>query len=120
MKKIQPLKRILLTLLVIILLPALFYSAFEINSLSNREKMIEEIYQQQLETILFSVNQYSWDVANNWASKINILYEETTPSAFQNIFADFLSRNQTIQAIFLVDSGLTDLTVFSSRQSNDH
>lgn len=32
--------------------------------------MLEETYNNQLQTILFSVNQYSDDIVNSWANRI--------------------------------------------------
>ena len=37
--------------------------------------MIAEIYQKQLETILFSVNQYSDDALNSWISKTQSYFD---------------------------------------------
>ncbi len=33
--------------------------------------MIKQIYEQQLDVILFSVNQYLWDNLTSWQSRIN-------------------------------------------------
>jgi two-component system, OmpR family, phosphate regulon sensor histidine kinase PhoR len=62
-------RRIGLLLALVFLLPALFFSVYEISSLNKDEKMIQEIYEKQLEAILFSVNQYCDDVINTWISK---------------------------------------------------
>src|SRR5689334_1905132 len=68
--RLSPTGRIGLFLTIAFLIPTLFYSAYEISSLSGEEKMIEEIYQKQLEAILFSVNQISNTTASDWAAKI--------------------------------------------------
>lgn len=52
------------------LLPALFFSSIEISTLGEYEQMITGVYEQQLETILFSVNQYAWDFVNSWIARI--------------------------------------------------
>ena len=116
MQNIHPLKKIAFTLLLVVLLPALFYTAYEFNALSHREKLISEIYHQQLEAILFSVNQYSWDVANSWVSNINILYSENRKSLPENIFSDFLTKNGAIRSIFLMDSTLHQMQSIPSAQ----
>ncbi len=64
------LKKIAIVLIGIILLPALFYTGYEVNALSETEEMIEEIYKQQLDVLLFSVNQHAWDYIDTWANKI--------------------------------------------------
>jgi two-component system phosphate regulon sensor histidine kinase PhoR len=69
-------KKIGLILIAIIILPAAFLTINELSSLSENEKVIEKIYSDQLEAILFSVNQYSEDVASSWATKIDDLLDE--------------------------------------------
>jgi two-component system, OmpR family, phosphate regulon sensor histidine kinase PhoR len=64
-------RRIALTFVVISLLPVGFI-IFELSSLNKNEKIVREIYQNQLDAILFSVNQYSDDVINSWANRITI------------------------------------------------
>jgi two-component system, OmpR family, phosphate regulon sensor histidine kinase PhoR len=72
-------KKIGLILSLIILLPALFFIVYEINSLNENEEMLESIYTSQLDAILFTVNQYSEDVVRSYAAKINYI-----PSAALN------------------------------------
>jgi two-component system phosphate regulon sensor histidine kinase PhoR len=55
---------------MIIVLPVLIFSIFEIGSLRQNEKVIQDIYKNQLDAILFSINQYSDDIVSNFASRI--------------------------------------------------
>lgn len=85
-------RRIGLLLALVFLLPALLFSVYEISSLNKDEKMIQEIYEKQLEAILFSVNQYCDDVLNTWISRIETGLEtatsdHTSPPAIQNLFS---------------------------------
>jgi two-component system, OmpR family, phosphate regulon sensor histidine kinase PhoR len=64
-------KKIGLILALIILLPALFFIIYEINSLNENEEVLESIYTSQLDAILFTVNQYSEDVVRSYAARIN-------------------------------------------------
>ena len=48
----------------IIVLPVLVFSVFEIGNLRQNEKVIQNIYKNQLDAILFSINQYSDDIVN--------------------------------------------------------
>jgi two-component system, OmpR family, phosphate regulon sensor histidine kinase PhoR len=99
----NPTKKIALILTVIFLLPAIFFSVYEISSLSKDEKMIEEIYYKQLEAIIFSVNQYSDDALNSWVYKLESSQqkkEEDEQSALQNL----LSLNSSISLGFVIDS----------------
>jgi signal transduction histidine kinase len=77
-------KRIGLILFIILLLPTTVFVINEIISLDNNEKIIKQIYTDQLETILFSVNQYSEDVVSNWAKRINEFLDEQGSSGFNS------------------------------------
>jgi len=41
------------------------------------EKVIENVYNNQLDAILYSVNQYSDNVLNSWAVKLNQIFDDT-------------------------------------------
>ena len=69
-------KKIGIILLFIIILPVILLTFNELNTLSDNEKVLEEIYADQLEAVLFSVNQYSEDVVSSWATQIDILLEK--------------------------------------------
>ncbi len=109
-------RRIALILTTVFLIPALFFSVYEISSLTKDEKMIEGIYQKQLEAILFSVNQTSDAAVNSWMAKTEtgknqFAANELIPPPIKNL----LSLNSSVQAVFLVDT-LTEqanLTVYS-------
>jgi hypothetical protein len=66
---ISPLRKTGLLIIGIIILPVLVYSIFEIGSLRQKEKVIQDIYKNQLEAILYSINQYSDDYISNLASR---------------------------------------------------
>lgn len=92
-------KKIFITLALIVLLPALFYSVYEITSLNETEEMLTQMYDRQLDAVLFSVNQYTLDVASSWASQIeNELPKENFSRLFQS--------NPSIRSIIVTDSAL--------------
>jgi two-component system phosphate regulon sensor histidine kinase PhoR len=101
-------RRIAIILTVVFLIPALFFSVYEISSLTKDEKMIEGIYEKQLEAILFSVNQISDATVNSWMTKAeagknqvaNEVNEEPLPPSLQKL----LSLNSSIQLVFSVDT----------------
>ncbi len=43
-----------------ILLPIITYTTYSFMQKNKDEQLIQQIYNQQLESILFSVNQYCW------------------------------------------------------------
>ncbi|MDE5422889.1 HAMP domain-containing histidine kinase [Ancylomarina sp. DW003] len=92
---IKPGLKIGLILSAILVLPSLFFSAYEIGNLNQNEQVIDSIYLSQLESILFSVNQYSNDVLSGWANQL-----EKEGANLEEI----LEKNYSIDAICLVDS----------------
>ncbi|MEP0862160.1 MAG: HAMP domain-containing histidine kinase [Ignavibacterium sp.] len=90
-------KKIGIVLLIIIILPIGFLIFNEIGKLSETEKVLEETYNNQLQTILFSVNQYSDDILNSWANKVNELNED------DQLLKNFINENLAIKSIFLLN-----------------
>ncbi len=109
----NPVQRVAVILLLIILLPALFFSAYEVNSLSNSESLLERIYRQQIDVILYSLNQYSWDVVSNWASTIVITLREHHESSETSaeFLRSFMANAASVRAVILMDSTLSDLRI---------
>jgi two-component system phosphate regulon sensor histidine kinase PhoR len=64
------LRKVSLLILAIIVLPVLIFSVFEIGNLRQNEKVIQNIYKNQLDAILYSINEYSDDIVSNLASRI--------------------------------------------------
>jgi two-component system phosphate regulon sensor histidine kinase PhoR len=102
----KPLTRIALILFLIILLPAIFFSTYELSSLNENENVIQSIYNNQLEAILFSVNQYSEDIVSSWSAKLNLVLIEKQkgPSEFKKKMEEFLNINSSINFLFFADS----------------
>lgn len=95
-------------LALLFLLPVVFFTVSEITSLNENERVIEEIYSKQLETILFSINQYSEDVVSNWASNINLILGKGGNGAPREI-ESFLTENASVHYLFLArDHNLSD------------
>ena len=67
----SPLKKITLVFVLIAFLP-LSFILYELNTLNKNEEIVREIYQNQLDAILYSVNQYSDDIIGSWANRVTI------------------------------------------------
>ena len=109
-------RRIGLLLTFVFLLPALFFSVYELSSLNRDEKMIQNIYAKQLEAILFSVNQYSDDIVGNWVMKIEAALDEPTVSdSIPPRIEELLNLNSAIKAMFVVDTinGAPSVAIYS-------
>ena len=98
-------RKIALLLAVVFLLPALFFSGYELSSLTKDEAMVQDVYNKQLEAILFSVNQYSDDVINRWMSQVQAgnLEAGTSPQTPGTI-AKLLELNSALTSVFLIDT----------------
>ena len=117
MNNLTSLKKVSLILLIIVLLPALFYSGYEISSLSTSEKMFGEMYRQQLDAVLFSLNQYSLDAVSAWAGGLqNIIADRSLAPREQFIRSvqRFVGQRSTIQAVFVCDTALTSIVNIES------
>lgn len=68
------LRKIGILIAAIIVLPVVVFSVFELGNQRKNEKVIQDIYNNQLEAILFSINQYSDDIMGNLASRIENIY----------------------------------------------
>lgn len=55
-----------------IILPVIIYAVFSVSKLKENEKVIEQIYKEQLDAIIFSINQYSTDVLTSLLEEINV------------------------------------------------
>ena len=66
-------KKLRLIFLLIIALPTVIFSIYQIGSYKENEEVINAIYNNQLDAILYSVNQYSNDVIHGWAAKLDII-----------------------------------------------
>ena len=64
------LKRLLIIFFSVLLISVVIYSAMEITAISETEKEVVEVYEDQLSAILFSVNQYSQDVLGSWIKEL--------------------------------------------------
>jgi two-component system, OmpR family, phosphate regulon sensor histidine kinase PhoR len=97
-------RKIAVIFVLIALLPAVIYSAYELSSLSSNEKLIQSIYSQQLDVILFSINQYALDVTQNWSGELNTLLITSQPSRISSDTRIFLNKRSAIQGVFYADS----------------
>jgi two-component system phosphate regulon sensor histidine kinase PhoR len=101
------LTRLAAVLVILVLLPTLFYSALEILTLSPSEAFVQDIYRRQLDVVLFSLNQYAWDIAENWANRVSRILSVDRPAQLPHTepqLKDFLAANRGILALFVADS----------------
>jgi len=92
-------KRFTFVFLVVIFLPVIFYAGWVINSLNTSEKILSQVYNQQLNAALITLNQYAWNQIDEWATAVDQLSGTNIDS-----LQEFLSRNPSLRLILITDS----------------
>ena len=112
-------KKIGLILILIIILPIAFLLINELGKLNENEQVLEQIYNDQLQAILFSVNQYSEDVVRANANSIIDDIESINNSPGRaEIFNNLLNQNKLVTFLFTIDSlDSRNITFYFKRNS---
>ncbi|MBK6266618.1 GHKL domain-containing protein [Marivirga sp. S37H4] len=86
--------RSILIILAIIIVPLFIYGYLQLLSLNEDEQMANVIYEKQMETVLFSLNQYADDMMTQWAREL----DNSGSDIFENASRLVLS-NEPIQLL---------------------
>ncbi|MGA9119470.1 MAG: HAMP domain-containing sensor histidine kinase [Bacteroidota bacterium] len=89
-------------MIVLILLPVLLFSAYELFSMNTTERMLVETYHRQLDGVLSSVNQFAWDLVSGWAAALNRSLIEG--GDVDSVLRAQVERHQSVEGAFLADS----------------
>ena len=117
MTTLQPLRKITLILILIAAFPAAFL-IYELNALNKDEEIIKDIYRNQLDAILFSVNQYSDDLVGSWANRLSAVLQVSDTLSTDQISMGLKDVN-SIAAVYLSDNdNNSDLHVFHDEDGN--
>jgi two-component system phosphate regulon sensor histidine kinase PhoR len=115
-------KKIVVILIVLILLPAAFLTINEFISLNQNEEVIGRIYSNQLDAILYSVNQYSEDVVSSWASRIDEFHDDLNNLDDIKIsltIDSFYSQFPSLSIIFVADSANSEIKLIVKKKDNN-
>lgn len=99
---VRTLAKISLVLLIIVSLPMGFYLVREFSTLSKNEEMVERVFSTQLESILYSINQYSENVVQQWSQSLDHPVDpqgELMQGLMENLFA----KNEALKAVRFSD-----------------
>ena len=88
--------RAVLVVVLFMTLPFLFYAVLQIRSLADDEKVANAIYEKQMETILFSLNQTADEQMERWISKLTNGEQTLADNA-----AELILENESIQMLVL-------------------
>lgn len=69
--KIRWTNKLFVLIIFFLLFPIFTYTIFQFTQRDRDEALIRSIYDKQLNTILFSLNQHCWDNFNSWASELH-------------------------------------------------
>lgn len=114
----SPLKSTILIILVVIFVPTIIFSIYEIGSLRSNEKVIENIYNNQLDAILYSVNQYSEDVISSWANKLDLSLQFKKEDAYGSLKA-FLNQTPSTSHILQLNTNNELVISLSENHKNE-
>lgn len=99
------LRRIIVILLMVLLLPVFIYTGLRLSSLNDDEKVIRETYQKQLDAILFSINQFADDNLSSWVSEYEAVYRD---SAFERLY----NFNTAIVGLIRYENKKVDVPIY--------
>ncbi len=96
---------------LLLVIPTSLFTAIELLQLNDQEEVIETIYAKQLESVLYSINQYADDLSNVW---INELYQHLDLSEHQSTFSstDHLQPQAGLFILHPIDSLSLNLNNF--------
>lgn len=107
----KSLNKILAGLTLLILLPLAVAILYEYTRINENEELITNVYKEQLETLISSINYYSEDIMSNWAGRIDVWMMHPTDSS---IIKRLVSENSSILAIYSTSRSTGLQTIYSS------
>lgn len=116
MKK-QAYSKIGLAIGTLLLVPVVVYTVFQFVQRSKEEELIRSIYNEQLETLLFSVNQHCWDAIQAISSELLSLIppEKYIPPQFETSLKKLLKKYPFLDGIFIGGMAPQPLVISSAR-----
>lgn len=100
----SPLQRITVVFVFIAVLPIAFV-VYELGLLNKNEALVRETYQNQLDAILYSVNQYSDDIVSSWANRIRMQPPSFGDSTgqYELKLQEILNQTDVVQYVYFSD-----------------
>lgn len=71
------LKNLFLGTTLVLVLASIVVTFYQISNLDDDEELFQKVYEEQLDGILYSINQYSQDIVNSWKSDLAESFSET-------------------------------------------
>ncbi len=109
----KSLQKSIIIILLILILPTIIFSIYEIGTLRKNEEVIESIYINQLDAILYSVNQYSEDILNGWANSLEIILNKKKSESLQQLNG-FFAQTPVNNCLYVYDEASEKLELFGN------
>ena len=90
-----------------LLLPLLSYTIYQWSERNKDEALIQQIYDRQLNTILFSVNQYCWDKFETWTAAFTDISHQ--PEKSRHRIRLLLKQNRSLIGVTLLDTSRKEI-----------
>ncbi len=113
--------KILLSVLFVVLVvivPSFIFSIYQYSTITDEEMVIDEVYNNQLESILFSINQYSVDVTDAWVKRIDEIYSSDAQVNL-NSLDNFLNRNDVLRQLNILNYDNPEIPGIEISKRND-
>jgi len=104
LKRPGTIRSIALVLLLLVLLPVLVFSIYQFVAIGSSEAAVREIYQRELDVVLFSINQFAWDVVNNYSSQLTSAWGAAPEARRALGLHAFLEGNPAVESVCFADS----------------
>ncbi len=115
----NPLNKITIVFILIAILPVALV-IYELDLLNKNEAIIRGTYENQLDAILYSVNQYSDDIISSWANRIRLEARESSDDNLFNTERLQATLNQTDVVRYVYFSDLnSNSTVYALNGDNN-
>ncbi|HPN38523.1 MAG TPA: HAMP domain-containing sensor histidine kinase [Melioribacteraceae bacterium] len=112
--KINPKRKIGFLLVIIIIFPLLLFSAYQLYNLNEDAKNIQQIYDNQIETIIFSLNQYSEDFIGRKRAELENIFFFNTNNLTETNIKQFLDKNEFVKHVTVLDTSLNVINLYGN------
>jgi len=93
-------KQALIILALLVSVPVIVFAVYEYSSITREEKLVAEVYETQLNSILFSINLYSEDIISTWQLKLS----SQGAVKDKEKLTEFIKENPSIKFLYSYDT----------------
>ena len=114
--------KIIIIAIIALVAPLISYTIFQLAERNENEDLIQSIYSQQLNSILFSVNQHCWDVFNSCTAEVKSLYNtKKKPKSYFDLKKNaqkLFKKHQSVIGLFFQNEKKNDFLLFNKHNTN--